>query len=216
MESYQSNQRRTIEFIFVSLGAAAVLYAVLYVADFLPEAPVLESVAVSTGSEAPASSEARFLEAVQTEVILPTRVRIDALDREVVVLNPDDASTAVLDAALLQGIVRHPDSADLSTPGTMFLLGHSSHLPTVKNKNFQAFNDIEKLKVGDTIRVYTPTHEYVYTVNRVYEAKASRAEVPLQFETPKLVLATCNSFGTKDDRFIVEAGFTEMNVRSDS
>ena len=49
----------------------------------------------------------------------------------------------------------------------------------------------------------------MYRVERVYEAKASNAEVPLQFEEPTLVLATCNSFGTKDDRFIVESKLVE-------
>ncbi|MEZ4200358.1 MAG: hypothetical protein R3B69_02055 [Candidatus Paceibacterota bacterium] len=56
---------------------------------------------------------------------------ISALGRTVPVLNPASRSVAVLDEALLSGVVRHPDSADFSEPGNILILGHSSYLPNV-------------------------------------------------------------------------------------
>ncbi len=136
---------------------------------------------------------------------LPLTLTIDKLDREVTVLNPESRAISDLDAALLEGVVRHPDSATFATEGTMFILGHSSYLPVVNNKNFKAFNGIQNLVWGDTIRVRSSDMEYVYEVERVYKARATDTEVKITAAGARLTLATCNSFGTSDDRYIVEA-----------
>jgi LPXTG-site transpeptidase (sortase) family protein len=91
----------------------------------------------------------------------------------------------------------------------MFILAHSSYLPTVFNKNFQAFNGIQDLVWGDTIRVRSVDAEYIYSVQKVYQAKASEVAVPATPGKAQLTLATCNSFGSKDDRFVVEATLIE-------
>lgn len=145
--------------------------------------------------------------AVVPENVLPFTLIIDKLDRELPVLNPQSRTIADLDAALLSGIVRHPDSATFADDGNMFILGHSSYLPKVNNEYFQAFNGIQNLEWGDTIRVRSADTEYVYQVERVYKAKANELEVPIANTGKRLTLATCNSFGSKDDRHIVEAKF---------
>jgi len=136
---------------------------------------------------------------------VPLKITFDSLDREVTVMNPASRTIADLDEALLSGAVRHPDSADFQEDGNIFILGHSSYLPNVFNKNFQAFNGIQELVWGDIIRLESGDTEYTYRVDKVYKAKASEIFVP---ETPgeaRLTLATCNSFGSKDDRFMIEA-----------
>ena len=203
--TFTSKLEERVTFFLVCVGVVALTYAVLFLVDFLPEKP---------GTEAAQQREATSTEEVAKEARvvanpLPVTIIFDSLNREVPVLNPESDSVEALDAALLSGVIRHPDSADFKNEGTIFLLGHSSYLPNVRNKNFQAFNGIQKLEWGDTIRLRSKDTEYVYRVERVYEAKASNAEVPLQFEEPTLVLATCNSFGTKDDRFIVESKLVE-------
>lgn len=135
---------------------------------------------------------------------LPIRLIIDKLDRDVKILNPQTDTVEAMDAALLQGIIRHPDSADFAHVGTMFLLGHSSYLPTVHNKNFQAFNGIQKLEWGDTVRIQSSDTEYIYRVQKVYQAKASNAEADIQWSKAELIMVTCNSFASKDDRYVVE------------
>ena len=140
---------------------------------------------------------------------LPVRITFDALDTSVAVENPMTTDVATLDAALLHGAVRHPASADFADEGNMFILGHSSYLPNVLNQNFQAFNGIQKLSWGDIVRVESPIAEYVYRVERVYEAKASELTVPNSRGEAQLTLATCDSFGSKDDRFILEATLIE-------
>jgi LPXTG-site transpeptidase (sortase) family protein len=143
---------------------------------------------------------------------LPDSVYIKKLDRTVSVANPDSRAIADLDAALLHGVVRHPDSADLAQDGNVFILGHSSYLPNVINKNFQAFNGIQDLKWGDIIEVTSDSHVFIYEVEKVYKASAEDLTVPISGTGPRLTLATCNSFGSKDDRFIVEAKRVEIRA----
>ncbi len=142
--------------------------------------------------------------------ILPDTIIFDSLDRSIKVLNPTSKIVSDLDNALLGGVVRHPDSATLGQSGAVFILGHSSYLPTVLNSNFKAFNGIQNLKWGDIVRLKSGSAEYVYHVEKVYRAKAADTTVSISSEKQRLVLATCNSFGSIDDRYIVEADLFEV------
>lgn len=222
--------QRKVPFLIVFYTVFTVTYGLLYLLDFYPE-PIEEVLPISETAEnvalasddvqaeansAQPTEQTEQIEAVAKSVetptytapsaaVIPVSLVIDRLDRTIVVNNPQSRAISDLDHALLSGAVRHPDSADFSEPGNMLILGHSSYLPKVINKNFQAFNGIQTLEWGDTVRVYSNETEYVYRVDRVYEAKASEVVVPNSRGEAKLTLATCNSFGTKDDRYIVEA-----------
>lgn len=199
---------RRIPFFLVFFGVVLVTYAVLFAIDFVPEPvavsdEVLEE--VNNEKQVQESTENNDQEERVVASPLPLKIIFDSLNKEIAVSNPQSREITDLDAALLEGAVRHPDSADFSEEGNIFILGHSSYLPNVFNKNFQAFNGIQDLKWGDTIKLQSEDMEYTYFVEEVFKAKASEVTVP---ETPgkaNLTLATCNSFGAKDDRFVVEA-----------
>jgi LPXTG-site transpeptidase (sortase) family protein len=144
-------------------------------------------------------------ESLLQESVMPLEISIPKLGRTVTVLNPTSRSIEDLDAALLEGVVRHPDSATLNQQGNVFILGHSSYLPNVFNRNFQAFNGLQDLAWGDTIEIASEDMVFEYRVDKVYKADASDTTVPIAGEGHRLILATCNSFGSVDDRFIVEA-----------
>lgn len=186
-------------------------YIVLVALDFVPEPKAME-----IEESLPAADEDRFIEQSADngfdlpvgsleEPVLPSAIYIKKFDRTIPVLNPDSREVVDLDTALLSGAVRHPDSATLSQDGNIFILGHSSYLPTVLNKNFQAFNGIQDLEWGDTIEVTSAGNVYTYEVDKVFKANADNLTVPIAGDERRLTLATCNSFGSKDDRFIVEA-----------
>jgi len=141
---------------------------------------------------------------------LPEKIIFESLNKEVTIANPSSREVAVLDEALLSGVVRHPDSATLKQKGAVFILGHSSYLPLVMNKNFQAFNGIQNLKWGETIKLVSGNKVYVYTVDKVYRATATDTTVPIASDHQRLILATCNSFGSVDDRYVVEADLLEI------
>lgn len=189
-------------------------YTLLLAIDFVPEAKERSGEEAVPGLDDFSETAAEnALPIAQTEEpLLPTSLYIKKLDRTVPVLNPESRAVADLDKALLEGVVRHPDSAKIAQNGNVFILGHSSYLPTVVNKNFQAFNGIEDLAWGDVIEVSTGNRIHVFEVEKVYRAQASDLTVPIAGDSRRLTLATCNSFGSKDDRFIVEA--REVEVRA--
>lgn len=192
-------------FFFVFFLVVALTYAALFAVGFVPEPKEEAAEAAPAASQKNEAPPAALMPPAPPADPTPDRIIIDALGREVSVNNPQSRDIEALDAALSSGVVRHPSSADLLSNGTMFLFGHSSYLPQVLNRNYQAFNGIEDLSWGDTVRVQSATHEYLYRVDRVYEVAASVAQVEIVHGAPKLTLVTCNNFGAKEDRFVVEA-----------
>jgi LPXTG-site transpeptidase (sortase) family protein len=212
---YENRREQLMVFFLVAVGIFTITYGVLFLFDFLPEAPASggshsTQTATTTGLtvvEDPAKTAAGSTTPQAAEVDpYPREIIFDSLGGRVVpVNNPESTKISALDNSLLTGAVRHPESADFVNTGTIFLFGHSSYLPKVINKNFQNFNGIQNLEWGDTIRLRSSDTEYVYRVDKVYKTKASDAEVAIERGTPKLTLATCNSFGSKDDRYVVES-----------
>lgn len=137
----------------------------------------------------------------------PLRVKAPSIGLDERIENPESSDIAVLDRALLKGAVRYPQSARLGEEGNVLLFGHSSYLRTTLNSAYKSFNDIQKLRTGDTISVYSNTAEFRYRVTSVRHAKAEEDFIDLGRNGKRLTLVTCNSFGTKSDRFIVEAEF---------
>jgi len=197
-----------LRFFGMFIVIVTLTYGVLYTIDLIPEAPEEDAYAASSSRQ---SNDTDEQDTIPTPTVpeptdsMPSRLIIDALERDVAIQNPLSTDIPTLDNALLSGAVRHPQSTDLLSEGTVFLFGHSSYLPVVYNKNFQAFNGVQNLKWGDTIRIQSSDYEYVYRVDRVYEVKASVAEVQIDTYGKKLTLVTCNTFGEKEDRYIVEA-----------
>lgn len=214
---------RKLPFLLMFFAVVTLTYAVLFAIDFIPEPVTVEAEAaeiLDDGDDTSMEKDNLPAQAGEATTLhepvaaFPVRIFFDTLDKEVPVLNPESREIVDLDRALLSGAVRHPDSANFEDTGNIFILAHSSYLPNVFNKNFQAFNGIQKLKWGDVIRVQSEDKEYVYKVDRVYEAKASSIVVPNSRGVAKLTLSTCNSFGSKDDRFMVEAALvssTDLN-----
>jgi len=209
-------------------------YGVLFMLDFLPENPninkvdtvnninsqtldvsetgfpdleesTVESTITINNALTPYENQLFPITNINNNSSLPLTLKIPALNREIAILNPSSREISDLDNALLSGVVRHPDSAVLGQEGNLFILGHSSYLPKVFNKNFQAFNGIQNLKWGDIITLESDDTVYTYQVKKVYQAKAENITVPIAGVGQHLTLATCNSFGSKDDRYMVEA-----------
>lgn len=137
----------------------------------------------------------------------PTRIVIPRIGVNTSIENPAASDLTTLDNALLLGAVRYPGSALLGQDSTMFLFGHQSNLPVVRNPAFKAFNDLQKLDAGDIIRIQSATTEYQYRVLSVELVLAEEALIPLSSSEKRLILSTCNSFGDPGERYVVEAEF---------
>lgn len=188
---------------FLALFAVVFVGSVSLLAtyDLLPEAKK-EPTPAPIVAHSPAVAPAPVAE-------FPTRVVVPAIALEAPILNPATTTIAILDQALLSGAVRYPTSARLNEEGNVILSGHSSYLPIVRNPAYKTFNDIQKLRAGDTIEVYSATTRYTYVVRTVATENATLATIPLRVEGRVLTLSTCDSFGTKADRFVVTADFVD-------
>ncbi|MDO8593809.1 MAG: sortase [bacterium] len=145
----------------------------------------------------------------------PVKIEVPKIDLSAAVANPTTTDVAVLDGGLLKGAVHYPTSAKLGEMGNVVLFGHSSYLPVVGNQAYKTFNGIQKLKAGDTVTVYSSATAYTYTVRSVEKESAdNNAAIPLSLDGKVLTLVTCNSFATKQDRFVVTADFVESHLIS--
>jgi LPXTG-site transpeptidase (sortase) family protein len=196
---------RKVPFLVAFFVVFTLTYGILYAVDFLPEPKTTEETPAVSEESTAVAPEVEPAPVVEVVAELPTQLTIPSLDRMVTVLNPETRDIAALDTELLKGVVRHPDSARLGEEGNVVILGHSSYLPNVMNRNFQALNGVQKMQWGDTIELESEGTLYTYRVEKVYQAKASGVTIPTDVKGKRLTLVTCNSFGAKEDRFIVEA-----------
>ena len=151
---------------------------------------------------------------LETGESFPIEIEAPSIGLRATVANPSTTDIATLDRLLLSGAVRYPTSAVLGENGNVLIFGHSSYLPVVHNQAFKTFNDIQKFKQGDRITVYSNDTAYVYDVRTVVKADADSAAIPLSTSGRTLTLATCNSFGTKSERFVVTATLVESHLVS--
>lgn len=140
---------------------------------------------------------------------LPQRIMIDTIGVDAQIITPGQTDVAVLNEALRDGVVHYPGSGKLGQKRNLFFFGHSSYLPTVHNDAYQVFNGLQDLVPGDVIRVRSENREYHYRVTDVSLVKAEEALVDFESGSRTLTLSTCNSFGAKSERYVVDAEFTK-------
>jgi LPXTG-site transpeptidase (sortase) family protein len=140
-------------------------------------------------------------------VSLSRMLRIPAASIEVPVVSPLSTDTAILDESLKSGVVRYPGSGELGERANVLFFGHSSHLPVVHNPAFRALNGLESVRLGDDIFVSNGEREYRYRVFAVRLTTADEELISFSTTERKLTISTCNTFGSKSERFVVEAVF---------
>ncbi len=141
--------------------------------------------------------------------ILPTRIIIKRLGVDSPIVNPDSNEVAVLDEALKSGVVRYPGSGGLLDERNMLLFGHSTPLREVKNVAYRAFNRLNEIVLGDSIVIQSKEGEYIYKVFSVRQVGKEEALVEFKKGEKMITISTCDNFGAKSDRIVVEARFVQ-------
>jgi LPXTG-site transpeptidase (sortase) family protein len=191
--------------------AAFLLYLAAYGFGLVPSTLQYQNNALATTSTTTESSQT--VSNLETEPEIPTNelpqsVQIPAINIETRVQNPTSKTVGVLNRYLSQSAVRYPGSGHPGN-GNMFIFGHSSGLDSVLNQAYKTFNRLEDLQEGEKIYITTDTGTFEYAVSTVEKKKDSAAYVPFDTEKDLLTIATCDNFGTKEDRIIVRAEFIE-------
>ncbi len=141
------------------------------------------------------------------------RVYIPKIGTDVTISNPKSTDVAVLDEYLKKGVVRYEGSGLLGD-GNMLLFGHSSSLAQVVNKAYKAFNGFPKLVKGDLVYIDSENFRYVYKVETVKTVDSTTALVEFSSGKNMVTLSTCNTFGKKQERNVVEAAFSHKESKT--
>ena len=198
--------KQFIIFAFTFVAIFVLMYAFFGALDLLPDPLTPQAIGGQNGLvEATPDATRGPFGSQSAEGELPVRVVANKVGLDVSVSNTDSTDVDTLDSLLLKGAVRYPTSATLGVEGTVLIFGHSSYLPIVHNQNYKAFDGIQNLKAGDTVSVYSGAYEYRYSVTGVRLADATEDVVELPAQGKHLALVTCDSFGTKSNRWVVTA-----------
>jgi LPXTG-site transpeptidase (sortase) family protein len=205
----------------ISLTILNIIGVVPYYIDGTPSNEVLQA-ARERDAKLAAEQVARDKEEqdkiINERPILPVRLEIPSLGKDLPVSNPNTTDIDALDRELLTSVVRYPGSGTLGKDGNMLIFGHSTGYKTVNNKMYKAFNGIKNLEEGSVIKLMSGGVEYVYAVSNINHENASN--VTIEFGTKpgvkQLTLTTCDSFGAKEDRYIVTADFVGSYKVSDT
>lgn len=202
----------TIVIFFLTLSAAdSIDFVPNYIDGTAPTAPTTPEVSIGQNAQidttvsAPVALENETLSDSATAE-LPTRLIISSIDLDLAIQNPSTKDVDALDALLVNGPARYSGSAKLGETGTMIVFAHSSHLPIVHNKMFQAFNRIPELTAGDAVTVESGTKKYLYSVVSVTKADATDTRIDMSPSLgTRLVLVTCDTLTGKSARYVLEA-----------
>jgi len=191
-------------FLTVTVGVFAVTFGVLYYFDLVP-------VSFQSGNSSIVEDEDSDTDEQITtpqSVTLPDSISIPKIGLETTVGKPQSPDFATLNDYLTRGAVYYPGSGSIEQ-GNIFVFGHSADIyRNVQNPALKVFNGFQKLIPGDPIVVTADGVRYVYKVTSVEKVIEDDAVVTFDTSTRKLTLSTCNTFGQKQDRIVVEAEFS--------
>lgn len=191
----------------LTLSIFLMTYVLLALLGFVPE----QFKFVSTS--APKSQNVQVIDTPTTTVtqtqntdknLIPTKVEIPKIGVSSIINVPAGIDVSTLDNALTKGAVYYPGSGTLQG-GNMFLFGHSTNWSVVNNDAYKTFNDLDKLSTGDEIVLTSGGEKYVYIVRTVKLSSEDDAVVQFASNSPMLTISTCDTFGRKQDRWVVEA-----------
>lgn len=196
---------------FYILGISTLTYIGLYLVGGVPQELRAVDTSINTPQvvqTTPSKTQTNIATGTtkinQNQGELPLRIIIEKIGVNTPVLNPTQTSNDVLNTNLLKGAVRYPGSGTLAN-GNMFIFGHSTGIRLVNNQAFKAFNNLKNLNPNDEIKVQSGSREYTYKVTHVSLADSEDVWVDLSSTKNMLTISTCNTFGEKQERFVVQA-----------
>jgi LPXTG-site transpeptidase (sortase) family protein len=142
----------------------------------------------------------------EEKILLPDKITISKIGVDSEIQKPQSQEVSVLDAALNKGAVYYPGSGTINF-GNMFLFGHSTGFSIVNNQAYKTFNNLDDLVAGDEIEIESNGRTFIYKVQKVTLLDESAAFVDFSKTDQMLTLSTCNTFGQKQERWVVEAIF---------
>lgn len=189
--------KKAIYFLVVMIGVFGLTFAVLYGTGFVPKKLRVEN--IITDIDLP-----KNIETLPGQLTRPDRIVIEKIGVNAKVLQPSSVNVAVLDEALKKGAAYYPGSGTIEQ-GNIFIFGHSTNWAVVQNQAYKTFNGLNKLAEGDIITLGAGEQEFSYKVTNVELVDSNNALVKFDNSGQTLTISTCNTFGEKQERWVVKA-----------
>lgn len=120
------------------------------------------------------------------------RIRIPAIGVDAPIVQGDGPEQ------LKKGVAQHLGTPNPGQNGNLVLSGHNDAFGEV-------FRDLDKLRPGDTITIYTNQHEFTYIVSGTGIVPPTQVEVMDPTEKPTVTLISCYPYLVDDQRIVVSA-----------
>ena len=189
--------KKAIYFLVVMFGVFGLTFTVLYGVGFVPKKLRVEN--IITDNDLP-----KNIEILPGQLTRPDRIVIEKIGVNAKVLQPASVNVAVLDEALKKGAAYYPGSGTIEQ-GNIFIFGHSTNWSVVQNQAYKTFNGLNKLAEGDIITLGAGEQEFSYKVTNVELVDSNNALVKFDNSGQTLTISTCNTFGEKQERWVVKA-----------
>jgi LPXTG-site transpeptidase (sortase) family protein len=102
---------------------------------------------------------------------------------------------------------RFPERGNPEKGGNFILSAHRFRIANnpALTKVRSPFYNLDKLQVGDTMRVFYDGQWYDYTVTKTYSVKPNEIQIEAPSKEAKLTLYSCSLGGSSDGRIVIEA-----------
>lgn len=199
--------KRQIFFAAMALGIFTITYTILILFGFAPKQFQSENIVVVGGDKSIFEVIGnKDKDTVVDKNLIPQKIEIPKIGVSSNIQVPTGIDVSTLDSALARGAVYYPGSGTLQD-GNMFLFGHSTNWKIVNNQAYKTFNDLDKLVKGDEIEIISGDKKYIYKVTTVQKASQDDIRVDFNKGNRMLTISTCDTFGKKQDRWVVEAEY---------
>jgi len=206
----KTGQNSLLYSFFVAISIFIVSFSVLSIVGLVPKS--LDFLSLNEKNKAIDDSfvknSEQSLDIDNGSYTRPDRIIVDKVGIDSVIEKPDSINVSVLDNSLNKGAVHYPGSGTVEK-GNIFLFGHSTNWNVVQNEAYKTFNGLEKLEKNDEITIEANGELFIYKVTSVVLVDAENALVEFDNSKRTLTVSTCNTFGEKQERWVVNAEFYE-------
>ena len=157
------------------------------------------------GDEVPCSGNIPYDKDGRPRAICDNYIYIPRIRVAAPIVRPRSTAEAVINDALLKGVIKYPGTAEPGEKGNVFLTGHSSYYWWVNTPYRNVFALVPQMRRNDEIVVYRNGQKYAYRVHAIFEVNPNQTGVLKPTPVPTVTLSTCVPVGTSYRRKIVQA-----------
>lgn len=187
MESAARRQKRPLYFLALAFAAICMMSGIyLIVLTVSPAIPIKNAISLDTTDDAQDTRDRIQIEKISVEVPIYT------------------GGAEVLEKGVWH---RYPDRGDPEKGGNFILSAHRFRMagnPVLTHERSPFYN-LDKVMVGDKVRIFFQGEWYGYVVSRTYSVKPNEISIEDPTSEAKLTLYSCTLSGSSDGRIVVEA-----------